>query len=906
MNDLISSADVHDRSGRSLRLLRVLALAVLTFVIIGANILMFRQIDVQLARSYTAETDSTIWNVAQVEVELLRFEIAVHDLLSDPESAAYLKQLRLQFDLLYSRAQIANGSDRLADLPLVASENWQLLVGDDGLINFGLPLVDGKDEALIANLPELLSRSKTIIKTLRPVIVASLISSVELSEGQRNELQSSLQFFSAVALGLMGVMSGMIITIYLQSRARERNRQELAQAVFNLRTTIDSSLEAAIILDHNGRIIGCNRAGAEMLNWSEDDPVPHYLTETLHDLPQGAEGLQKLAKECAEGKGRVLDKGFRADGTPFPIEISVAFARSAAGLPIAIAFLRDISERVERENTLREARNAALKGEEAKSRFLAMISHEIRTPLNGLLSAVELLRAGATLNEKQAGLVRVIENCGKSTLDQVNNVLDLTSLRSVDDKSQPEVEFSLLEMLQGVADQFEADAAARGNEILIKQSGVIPEKVSGRNQLVRRVLVNLVSNAVKFTEDGTITIGVDCQPGRHSGSVAIRLSVADTGIGIDDQDCDRIFKAFETLDSSFSRLQQGSGLGLGLAKLAAESVGGRITVTSKPNHGSTFAFFLTLPVVQAAMKLPPAPESAKLPARALSLLIVEDNVVNRELLAEILRQKGHRITVAENGLEGVNLAAETAFDAILMDISMPVMDGLEATSTIRKGGQSQNVPIIAVTANADSLEQSEFEAYGFTEVMSKPLSITQLEKVLREHVNPVAGPEVSVIDADPSPEKEAAMDTKTRPNAGHLRLVTEEVVEAGADDQAAPTADPELPQLLDEEVIADLQEALGVEYMSKMAARYVSETETAIAALADREAAGDLSGAAQIAHKNAGAAASLGLRAMHRLLVTYENEAKVGDLQAALRTKQQIERIKKDTFDVLRERGLTA
>ena len=896
-----------ERSARNLRMLRIGALFALVAMVLAANVILFRQIDVQMARAYTAEADNTTWNLSQIEVELLRFEAAVYALRAEPQNAARLEDLKFRFDLLFSRMEVASKSKRLSETKLTSSKDWQRIAGPDGLVATLVPFVDGPTSVLMANLDQIASQTRDAVANIRDEIVSSSTESIRQAEVQRHELRASLQLFSAVALGLMGLMAAMIIVIFLQGRAREGHRKELAQAVYNLRTTIDSSLEAAVILDHDGRIIGCNRAGAAMFDLRDDGRTVRYLADRIKEIAPGGDGITQLVRQCSEdpAQARVKLTGLRADGSKFPMELSIARAKSAVGLPISIAFVRDISEIVEREEALRAARNAALRGEEAKSRFLAMMSHEMRTPLNGLLSAVELLKSNISAETKQGALVRVIENCGRTTLEQVNNVLDLTSLRSVSEQDMPTVDFSPATMVESIAEQFKAEAAIRRNDISVVFMGQVPHMVRGRITLVQRVLQNLVSNAVKFTEGGKITISVDGSPSRQKDSVALRIAVEDTGAGIAEEDLNVIFDAFETLDSSYSRLRQGSGLGLGLAKLAAEAMGGRITVSSRKGFGSIFALYLTLPIVSNEAETPNVlGEGQDAANRALSLLVVEDNPVNLELLCEILRLKGHRVVQAKNGVEAVDLAGTERLDAILMDVSMPIMDGLEATKKIRSQGRSKNIPIIAVTANSDSHSPEHFRSVGMNAVVSKPVDFRMLEDVLHSYI-PVT------TDAEPD---QGAKNTKARsPKASgkrldHLRLVSDNSDEDGAETaKAEPAEKPQnVAMLIDDAVFEDLRSSLGDVYIAKLTARYVDETETALTDIDGKQAEGDLIGAAAIAHKNAGAAASLGLKAMHRVLVAYEMRAKAGDKEAAAAHKSEAEQVKEQTFALLRERGLTA
>lgn len=865
---------------------RYAAMIIVAVIIMAANIVLFRQIDVQLERSYTAESDSTPWVISQVEVEMMRYAGRLGDLIIEGPTKERLAALRLQFDLLYSRANLISRHEKLKQLKFLEAPDWVAVSKSGGLIDQHAQFIDGSDEALFSAAPRMKAEIEAAIKSTRDDLVEAMLDALRVSEVQRAELRSSLQLFSAVSLGLLGVMAALMTTIYLQGRARERHRHELAQAVYNLRTTIDSSLEAAVILDHDGRVISCNRAGALMFSWSEDGRTVRYFSDVVSSVARGEHGLQSLAKACEEerrkGDGRITLTGLRNNGDSFPIEVSVAAARSATGMPIAIAFLRDISEQVEREETLRSARNAALQGEEAKSRFLAVMSHEMRTPLNGLLSAVELMTSSTEMSDDQKRLLNVVESCGKATLEQVNNILELTRLKSSSGHSYPLSAVNIVDLVDSLVKRFRAEAQRGGNEIQILQTGIEPPLLIGQWPLIDRVLTNLLSNAVKFTRDGTITISLDCQPSRGGNSYALRISIKDSGIGIAEEDRDRIFGAFETLDGSYARLQGGTGLGLGLAKLAAEAMGGGITVSSQPGYGSTFSLFLTLPKAfgdQTEVVVPAMISKAG----PLSILVVEDNPINRELLVELLQKFGHHVDEAHDGIEGVAAANAKAYDVILMDIMMPRMDGIEATRQIRTGGLSKDVMIVAVTANADPSQIDRFLSAGMNTVLPKPINFAELWMVL---------------GIQPPSEHDDSLDDALGP-----------VASATATPPASPTQNehklelPDLPPLIDVEVIEDLSEALGESYMAKMTQRFINETEEAMADIDRHAQSGDLEGAAQVAHKNAGAAASLGLKALHSLLVTYERHAKQSDAEAAEKTKELIVVVKDQTVGKLREKG---
>jgi PAS domain S-box-containing protein len=798
------------------RRLRFGALIALAAAVAICTLYIFGQIDIQLRRSHTADSDSTPWVLSQIEVEMLQLRQAMTEAATNPDDPALLQQVRLPYDLLFSRTTLAQEHSQTGHLAYRTSPVWAELVGDGGYLQAAMPLIDGPDETLGAALGRLGADLGDLAARMRPVLVTSVLEALREAKETREDLRTTLQTFSAVSIGLFGTLAGLVLTIHMQSRAREKSRRELARTVHNLRLTIDSSLDAAVILDRDGAVIGANSAGAELFRRACSGGTGCTLAMIVPGIASGSRGIDLLAEDCAARGGRITLSGRREDGSAFPLELSLVKARNADGRPIAIAFLRDIAERVARDQELRDARNAALQGEEAKARFLAVMSHEMRTPLNGMIAAMDLIEE-TRLDLRQARLVRIATSCARTALEQVNNVLELARLRSAGDAPIPETVFDPIGELRRLAGQVETDATRRGNSVTLVAETPLPAHVLAPRTLFSRIFANLLSNAVKFTENGRIELRASAAPAQD-GRIELTVRVSDSGIGIDPQDISRIFRDFETLDSSYARKQEGSGLGLGIAKLSAETMGGGIAVESRPGEGSTFTVTLKLQPAEEA-----APEPASLPAGrepALTLLVVEENPINRELLAEALRLRGHRVILAENGAVGVEAARRDRPDAILMDVSMPVMDGLEATRRIRAENFAPGLPIIGVTASAGAEKQREFMAAGMTDVLVKPVSVARPGEVLRGLAS------------------------------GGTRTV-----------EPAPSGE----DLVDPAIFDELAEAFGQQGMDRMLARFRDETGVTLDALTEAAAKGDFEAATKYAHEHAGAAAALGLRGLHAL-----------------------------------------
>ena len=873
MTQFFSEALEADGFSRASIRLRHLGLALVAIITLAAMAFVFWDIDRQLDHNNTSDSDNVTWVIAQVEVDLLKLERAVADAIEAGATPEALDRLRLAYDIFYSRMLVVSRSDNITSLPIdvnLRDSVWSA----GGFFERYTPLIDGPATGLVAALPAFSRELDDMTAKVREQVVASLQGVMGEADRDRADLRRSLQVFAAAALGLLGLMLGLSTVIFLQNRAQQKRSAVTARAVHNLRATIESALDAVIIADAQGRIIDCNRAaealfqtprqrarGARFSDMIRADGLDDPLSQ-LHLHLRGKDDWAELRD------GRIEMKAIRNDGVAVPVEAALAEAKGAGGEPMFIAFLRDISERLEREESLRKARNDALKGEEAKARFLAVMSHEMRTPLNGLIAAAELLQSSTKLDERQSWLSEIVLSCGWAALDQVNNVLELTRLGSASAVSYPVAVFSPEQVVSELLLQNEPHAAKRGNALLLDvEKGTVP-MVRAPRQLFLRVLYNLVGNAIKFTDSGTVTVRMRTEAAGQ-GKVRLLVSVADTGIGIAQDDLTRIFHNFETLDDSYARMREGTGLGLGIAKLSAEALGGEIRVESRLGEGSTFTLDVVLPVAESEADTAEAitddprtsPATAPVTAeKALSILVAEDNPINSLLLTEMLHLRGHQVVVTVDGVEAVERASRQRFDLILMDISMPRMDGLEATRRIRKGGQSAAVPIIGVTANASPDKVPDFLAAGMDDVIVKPITRGALANVLATHGD------------------------------GGVRR--------GALPEGAAS------DMLNDEVFTETVEEMGRDFVERVAAKCLAEVEASVAE-AEKALPDDPEGAARIAHRTAGAAAAIGLARLHRGLAAIEHAALAGDTEKARTEIADLRSAVPATVAELRARGLT-
>lgn len=392
------------------------------------------------------------------------------------------------------------------------------------------------------------------------------------------------------------------------------------------------------------------------------------------------------------------------------------------------AMLRTHSELQKLVGELRQAKAEAEQAAAAKGRFLAVMSHELRTPLNGMVGSAELL-LDANLPPAAVELARLLQRCGNSLLTIVNDILDYSRIEA-GQMPLEQIPFRLADCVREVADLQLGVAAGKGIELRVCIDARCPPVVTGDPGRLRQVLLNLVHNALKFTTHGHVEIRVE------TAEVAdvLRFLVSDTGVGIAPQTIGRLFDAFVQEDASTTRRFGGTGLGLAISKRLVQRMGGDIVVESAAGRGATFAFTCVLP---ANTEFEPAPREEIAPAviadiGAPHVLVVDDHDANRLLVRRMLDRLGCRIAEASDGVQAVQSIASGSFDLVLMDCSMPLMDGYEATRAVRKfAGERARTKIVALTANAMPEDRERCLAAGMDGYLPKPVRMRELEAEVR-------------------------------------------------------------------------------------------------------------------------------------------------------------------------------
>ncbi|MEF2230286.1 MAG: ATP-binding protein [Pseudodesulfovibrio sp.] len=507
--------------------------------------------------------------------------------------------------------------------------------------------------------------------------------------------------------------------------------EDLRRTEENYRGFFENASEGIFRSTIDGRLVEANPAFARLFGYESPEVMLAEVSDIAGQLfadPKRREDLLHALRE--NGSARDFEYDIRrTDGTVRSVLSSCNMVRGKDGEVYLEGMETDITERRLKEQAEIE-KEAALAASRAKSVFLANMSHEIRTPMNALLGMAEML-SETRLDEEQRRYVELFRTAGDSLLRLLNEILDFSRIEA-GQMTMDKAPLDLRELASNVADIMSVQAENRGLTLVAGVDGDVPETVLGDRLRLKQVLLNLVGNAVKFTERGSVRVGLRVVEATPESAV-VEFSVADTGVGIDKEKLAEIFESFTQADSSTTREYGGSGLGLTIARELVELMGGSIRVESTPGRGATFSF--TIPFEISGERAEPVAEPA-LPAEGAPrrVLLVEDSESNRLLVQHYLKGTGHELIVAVNGEDGVNRYREDpSVDAVLMDVLMPVMDGLEATRRIRAYEAEAGldpVPIVALTANAFKEDRDRCMEAGCTRYLSKPVRKADLLAVL--------------------------------------------------------------------------------------------------------------------------------------------------------------------------------
>jgi two-component system, sensor histidine kinase and response regulator len=541
--------------------------------------------------------------------------------------------------------------------------------------------------------------------------------------------------------GVREMWEGARRTAELERVNREMRRQtvDLEAAYHFQNAVVETSLDAVVTMDAEGMITRWNSQAESVFGRKGIDVIGKSLAETIIPESFRARHTEGLKNYLRTGQGEILNRRIETsahggDGREFPVELSIAPIRSGDTVSFC-AFARDITARHQAEEALRSAKVAAEDASAAKSAFLANMSHEIRTPLNGILGFTDLLlEGGDPLPAQQRDHVETIHDCGRHLLTLINDVLDLSKIES----GQLEVERSVCSPHQVIAEAISilrVRAQERGLHLEYFWKSEIPDTIETDPVRLRQILMNLIGNAVKFTEVGSVQVAARLV---QTDSPLLVIDVIDTGVGIPEEALDRIFDPFVQADNSITRRFGGTGLGLSISRRLAEALGGGVTAESTLGRGSVFSMSVaTGPLADVKLRRGTASDVmvASRPAAGGQLppcrvLLVEDGVTNRKLIGLVLERAGATVRTAENGQCGVESMTLETFDVVLMDMQMPVMDGYTASRELRRRGYAG--PIIALTAHAMKGDELKCREAGCSGYLTKPINPERLIDTIAE------------------------------------------------------------------------------------------------------------------------------------------------------------------------------
>ncbi|MCJ2084803.1 PAS domain S-box protein [Methylobacterium sp. E-005] len=624
------------------------------------------------------------------------------------------------------------------------------------------------------------------------------------------------------------VISGRDIT------ARRAADEALRASEARYRLLSEAASDMVTHMDLSGRRLYVSPASRELLGYEPRELLGTSPQQAIH--PEDAASLNALLAEMSAGQREQavhVNRLRHRDGRWVWVEASLKRLQDDAGqITGFVASVRNIDARKADEVALLAAREGAERASAAKSEFLASMSHEIRTPLNGVIGYVDLLLDEPGIGGRVRQFGERIRSAGAALLTVVNDILDFSKIEAgeVEIAVRP---FSPVTLIDNAVSIVRGLAEAKGLALDVDLDPALPVWLAGDEDRLRQVLLNLLNNAIKFTTVGRVALRVTV--GAGFDPVRLSVTVADTGIGIPANKLDRLFQRFSQVDGSYRRGYGGTGLGLAISKSLIELMGGAIGVESDDGQGSTFWFEVSLHRAQSPR--PMVAEAGANPVRqGRRLLLAEDVPLNQDLVRALLEAAGHTVDVVADGAEAVRAVRAERYDLVLMDVQMPVMDGMSATRRIRGLDNSASaLPIIALTANVLPQQVAEFRDAGMTDHVGKPFRRDEL---------------LAVID----------------------RWAGSPVKRLAAADMAGPTHGPRIdPTVLDTVVLTEMKESFGAIRFSDMLGLLASELAERL-----RPHETDRQQIAYDAHTLVSAAGALGFVGLSRLCHEVEIAARAG------------------------------
>ena len=513
---------------------------------------------------------------------------------------------------------------------------------------------------------------------------------------------------------------------------RQRALDAVGWDAERFRGILDQIEDGCFVVDIRGHYLFVNDAFCRIFGVQRDEVLGEHFSVTTTNKARRAETIKFYRDVLRTGqplRSYEYEVTLNNPAVKF-VEQSVSLERDAQGRPIGfLGIIRDSTARKLAAHELEQAKDAAEAANRAKSEFLANMSHEIRTPMNGIIG-MTALALDTELTPFQADCLNTISRQADTLLRIINDVLDFSKIesRKMDLESAA---FTLSEVVDAAIKPLTVAAREKGLEFTHRIAESVPARLLGDAVRLEQVLTNLLANAIKFTEHGTVTLDVRMESS-YGDSAILHFTVSDTGIGIPADKLEAIFHPFQQADGSTTRRFGGTGLGLTISATLVRLMGGRIWVESEPGSGSIFhftaAFSIAAPRLEPERRRQPRPPVAPTTTSSARVLVAEDNIINQRIAETLLTKRGHTVKVVNNGREALDALEREPFDVVLMDVQMPDMDGFEATAAIRERerGTGSRVRIVAMTAHAMQGDRERCLAAGMDDYLSKPIDQDRL------------------------------------------------------------------------------------------------------------------------------------------------------------------------------------
>ena len=520
------------------------------------------------------------------------------------------------------------------------------------------------------------------------------------------------------------------IAVFSDISKRKAVENSLRESREALHSVIETAMDAVVLTDAYGVITDWNARAEEILGWTKEDACGRDLQNMIAPfryLDGSPSSLRQflLLRNGAAQHSLIETTAIHRDGREFPVELTVASIK-VKGRRAFSCFVHDVSARHERDAALRAANLRAEAASRAKGDFLANMSHEIRTPMNSILG-MAYLTLKTDLAPKQRDYLEKIHYSGQHLLGIINDILDFSKIEAGKLKIES-IDLNLHKIIENVTNMLGGKAAEKGLALDFRIDADVPVHLRGDPLRLGQVLINYVSNAIKFTENGGITIRVS-KASESAGNMLLRFEVQDSGIGINEEGVAHLFQLFQQADTSTTRKFGGTGLGLAISKQLSALMGGEVGVESEIGKGSIFWFTASLKKMLPTSPGNVAPgrqltleQDAQQAIRGAKILLVEDNPFNQLVATDLLERVGVAVSIANDGKEAIAILRRQDFDCVLMDMQMPEMDGLEATRHIRADPAIAGTLIIAMTANTRSEDRESCIEAGMDDLLTKPIA----------------------------------------------------------------------------------------------------------------------------------------------------------------------------------------